>query len=290
VKNTHIVLCCAIAFLVSCTVDAPGRIHAVRGAWVYNIKQHNDSIYFSTSEQGIFSFHPDRPQAVRRVGGCRRLPFRTLWFTKENTLLASSYYAGVFRAEKDTLLPVAWAQYPAWAMKLDENENIWLASAQGVLRQKGESLERFCGVRDAHDVAFFNDQVAVAHMKGMSLYNRENGALVRDFARGLVCWSVTAYDTLLIGGGIERCLVISRDGTYREIRFGPPRNILWATALDSCGELYLATQQGLYRARLSDSVAVCVGFENVCLKSLFIDNKGRIWVARFAKTARWRLF
>jgi hypothetical protein len=291
VKKKQILLCCAVAFFVSCTADAPGRIHAVRGAWVYNIKQHNDSIYFSTSEQGIFSFHPDRPGAVRRVAGCRRLPFRIIWFTKENTLLASSYYAGVFRAGKDTLLPVAWAQYPAWAMKLDEKENIWLACPSGILRQKGDSLARFCGVRDAHDVAFFNNQVAVAHMKGISLYNRENGALVREYARGLVCWSVTSYDSLLIGGGIERCLVISRDGdSCREIRFGPPRNILWATALDSSGVLYCATQKGLYRAHLSDSVAVCAGFENVCVKSLFIDSKGRIWAARFTKAARWRLF
>jgi hypothetical protein len=290
---------CAVCVLL-CTfcggmVNTNGY-HPVRGAWVYSITQHNDSLYFSTLENGVFCFHPDRPGAVRRVGGCRRLPFRTVCFTKEGTLLASSYYAGVFRAGHDTLLSVPWARYPAWAMRLDGQGNVWLACAQGVLRQRGDSLVRFCGVREAHDIAFFNGQVAVAHMKGISLFNRETGALVRDYARGLVCWSITSYDSLLIGGGIERCLVIPKNfdanaNAYREIRFGPPHNILWATALDSSGILHLATQQGMLCARLSDTAAVLSGYENVCCKSVIIDNKGSIWVGRFIKSATtWLIF
>jgi ligand-binding sensor domain-containing protein len=288
-KILRFLLCAGVVLLGTCTGEKSNGYNPVRGAWVYDIKQHNDSIYFSTSESGIFSFHPDHPESVRRVGGCRRQPFRTFCFAKDNTLLASSYYAGVFYSAADTMLLLAWARYPAWAMKLDNEGKLWLACAQGILRQRGDSLVRFCGVRDAHDVAFFKDQVAVAHMKGISLYNRENGALVREYAKGLTCWSVTAYDTLLIGGGIERCLIISK-AACREIRFGPPRNILWATALDGSGMLHCATQQGLFCARLSDTVAVCSGYKNICCKSVFIDNKGRIWAGLFKKSARWLVF
>jgi hypothetical protein len=294
--RARFVVCAAAIILCTCGGGAGVKTngyHPVHGAWVYDIKQHNDSLYFSTSESGVFSFHPDHPNAVRPVGKSRRQPFRTMCFTKDNTLLAASYYAGVFRASQDTMLSVPWARYPAWAMRLDGQGNMWLACPQGVLRQQGDSLVRFCGVRDAHDIAFFHGMVAVAHMRGISLYNRENGALVYDFGKGLVCWSVTAYDTLLIGGGVERCLIISKDSSAyscRQIRFGPAHNILWSTALDSGGVLLCATQQGLYSARLSDTVAALAGFESVCCKSVFIDTKGRMWVGRFVKPSRWLFF
>ena len=275
----------------SCTNNSPGPYHRVHGAWVYNIKQHNDSLCFSTLENGVFCFHPDRPGSVRRVGGFRRMPFRTVCFTKENRFFASSYYAGVFYASKDTLLPLPWAQYPAWAMKLDEQGNIWLACTQGVMRQRGDTMVRFCGVRDAHDIAFFNGRVAVAHRQGISLYNRETGSLVREYAHGCVCWSVTTYDSLCIGGGVERCFVIARDAdACHEIRFGPAGNILWATALAGDGTLYLATQHGLLIARCTDSVARVAAFNDICVKSVCVDTKKRIWVGCFAKPARWRLF
>jgi hypothetical protein len=284
-----IVLCC------SCKNDTSGRYHSVHGAWVYSVKQHNDSLYFSTLENGVFCFHPDRPGCVRRVGGFRRMPFRTVCFTKENRLFASSYYAGVFYASKDTLLPLPWAQYPAWAMKFDDQGNIWLACTQGIMRQRGDTMVRFCGVRDAHDIAFVSDRVAVAHRQGISLYNRETGSLVREYAHGCVCWSVTTYDSLCIGGGIERCLIIPKDASastsaYREIRFGPKGNILWATALDEDGMVYLATQRGLLCADKSDTVAHDCAFKNVCIKSVFIDKKRRIWAACFEKRPRWHLF
>jgi ligand-binding sensor domain-containing protein len=284
-KKARIFLFSIALLLLSCSAEKPDVYHAVHGGWVYNVKQHNDSIYFSTSEKGIFCFHPDHPEAVRRVAGCRRLPLRTMCFTKENKLLASSYYAGVFYASADTMLPLPWAQYPAWSMNLDVQENIWLACAAGVFLQRGEGMVRFCAVREAHDVAFFGNQVAVAHMRGISLYNRETGALVREYAKGLVCWSVTTYDSLLIGGGVERCLVIAKDAC-REIRFGPVGNILWATARSADGMLYLATQDGLFRARLSDTAAQAAAYKGVCIKSLCIDDKGRMWVGRFIKPAR----
>jgi ligand-binding sensor domain-containing protein len=275
-----------IVLFGSCTDNTTGIYHAVHGEWVYTIAQHADSIYFSTLESGVFRFHPDHPEAVQRVGGFRRTPFRRLCFSKENRLFASSYYAGVFTAAADTMVPLSWAQYPAWAMKLDEQGSIWLACAQGVLRQSGDSMVRFCSVREAHDVAFFNGRVAVAHMRGISLYNRETGSLVREYAPGLVCWSVTAYDSLLVGGGVERCLIISRDtNACHEIRFGPAGNILWGTALDS-GTVHLATQRGVFKARLSDTVACIAAYKNMCVKSVFIDDKKRIWVGCFTKQAR----
>ena len=281
----------------SCTNNSSDLCRRVHGAWVYNIKQHNDSLYFSTSESGVFRFHPDRPGNVQRVGGFRRMPFRTLCFTKGNQLLVSSYYTGVFRAASDTMVPVPWAQYPAWAMNLDDQGKIWLACSQGVMRQRGDTMVRFCDVREAHDIAFFNDRVAVAHRRGISLYNLETGSLIREYAPGLICWSVTAYDSLCIGGGVERCCIISKDASAsasasscREIRFGPKGNILWATALADNGMLYLATQRGLLCADKSDTVAHDCAFKNVCIKSVFIDSKKRIWVACFEKQPRWCLF
>ena len=268
------------AVISSCGPSQHGYFE-VPSNWVYSIKQHRDSIYFSTSEKGIFRFDPEKPSVVAPVARYLHLPFRSLVFLpKQGTCLASSYYAGVFSLTRDTLVPLHWASYPAWAIKLDENENIWLAGDFGIFHQRADTLQRFCDIREGHDIAFWGNNVVVAHMKGISIYDKETGKHGRDYAQGMVCWSCTVYDSLLVAGGIGRCLVISKQGCH-EIKFGSANDILWATALLPHDTLVLATQKGLFRAHIADSAATLWGYKNSCVKSLLLDNKNRLWVGTF---------
>ncbi len=139
---------------------------------------------------------------------------------------------------------------------------------------------RFSDVRETHDIAFWGNTVAVAHMKGLGIYDKETGRHIADYAPGMVCWSCATYDSLLVAGGVGRCLVISPQGVH-EIKFGSVNDILWATARLPNDTLVFATQKGLFRAHISDSAATLWGYKNFCIKSLFVDNAGKLWVGKY---------
>jgi ligand-binding sensor domain-containing protein len=287
-NTTRIALCALVpALLISCGEKPSEGFSLVPRPWAYSIKQHNDSIYFSTSEDGVFRFHPDNPGAVVRVAGNRKLPFRSLAFTKDQTLLASSYYAGVHYAQGDTMLPLRWAPYECWSMKLDENGLMWCAGSFGVFRQKADSLVRFVSLREAHDVALYKEQCAIAHLNGVSILDRESGRPIREFCKGVIFWTVTTMDSLFIAGGLNQCLIINQNNC-RNIWFGPPGNMAWAIERDSLGTLYLGTQKGLFRCATGSDTAECMAMEGTCIKSLLIDNRGRLWAGRFYSKKRGR--
>lgn len=256
--------------------------HLIPRTWVYCIKQHNDSIYFSTSEDGIFQFHPDHPEALRRVARVGRLPFRSMVFRENGALFASSYYSGVYRLEKDTLLPVLWAQYPAWAMKQDAQGALWLAGTRGVFFERSDSMILFKALRDAHDIAFLGNEVAMAHMQGITVFNRDNGTCTAEYCKGVVCWAVNGYDSFLVAGGLGLCAVITKDGC-RNIALVPKDNMVWSIEKDSHDTLFLGTQKGLFRVAPGSGRAECIGFSGQCVKSLLIDKCGRLWTGRFYK-------
>jgi ligand-binding sensor domain-containing protein len=270
-------------FLTSCVEKQSNYpYHLIPRTWVYSIKQHNDSIYFSTSEDGIFQFHPDHPETLRRVGRVGRLPFRSIVFKEDGKLYSSSYYSGVYRAEKDTLLPVLWAQYPAWSMKQDAQGALWLAGTMGVRFERNDSMIYFKTPYDAHDIAFLGNEVAVAHMQGISVFDRKSGNLSREYCKGVVCWTITAYDSLFIAGGLGLCAIITKD-KCRNIVLEPKDNMVWSIEKDSRDTLFLGTQKGLFRVAPGSDRAQCIGLYGRCVKSLLIDKKGRLWAGRFYK-------
>lgn len=267
-----------ISALFSCsheTYSCVSRMH------VYCMTEHNDSIYCSTIDSGIFSFPIDAPEKIRRVALVRGVPVRSIAFSGGGPLLAASYRCGVLCLGNDSLTPLTWATQPAWSIKFDSTGNFWLAGIFGIYRQNGNALATFGKIRGAHDIEFYNGLVAVAHMQGISFFNRETGAPVRDFCKGMVCWTLRRYGTKLIGGGQNFCAIICGD-SCRTIGFGPPSNLLWSTALDSKGMLYLGTQDGLFSADTTGDKARCIGFKGMCVKSLLIDSRGKLWVGRFS--------
>jgi ligand-binding sensor domain-containing protein len=275
------VIAFAFLFFVSCTARPPAfPFFLVRHPFVYSIRQHNDSLYFTTLEDGLFRFHPDHPEQIARVGGFRRFPFRSIAFPPDNRLLAVSYYGGVFYASRDTLLPLRNASFEAWSMKLDDKGEFWLASGRGVLRQKGDTVVVFNKSSDAHDVAFYGNAVAVAHMRGITLYDRESRSVVGEYCKGVICWTLARFDSVLVGGGSNVCIVIG-PSSARTIRVPPLGNMPWSIAKDSTGALFMGTQKGLFRVGPLDSVAQCIGCKGKCVKSVCIDNSGRLWVGTF---------
>jgi ligand-binding sensor domain-containing protein len=265
---------------VSCDPDHPAQFSLVAWPQVYNIQQHNDSLYFSTASDGIFRFHPDHPRAVQCIGKDGSLPFRSMVFTKDGKLLACSYYAGVHYAARETLLTLEYARNPAWSIKLDEDGALWLAGNNGVYRQRGDSLVRFADVPEAHDLALSQTGCAVAHMNGITIFDRKSGAVVDQFLQWTVCWCIMQYDTFFIGGGQGRCAIINGK-SCQEISLGPKDNLLWAITRDSSGTWYFGTQQGLYRSLPGSAAAECIGLKGVCVKSVSIDQRGKLWAGKF---------
>jgi hypothetical protein len=249
---------------------------------VYNITQHNDSIYFSTADSGIFGFSADAPGATKRVAASGHLPIRSIAFGNDRRLYASSYYSGVQYACNDTLLPLSWARQPSWSMKFDPDGALWLAGIHGIYRQLHDSLILFSAISGTHDIAFCGGQVAVAHMNGISVFDMHTGAVVREFCKGVICWTIARYDTFFVGGGLNLCVIINKENCTR-ISLGPRNNMLWSTALGPNGTLYLGTQEGLFKAEAGDTSARCIGLKGVCIKSLLIDHKGRLWAGRYYK-------
>ena len=262
---------------------SPENCHAINRMYVYNIQQHNDSIYFSTLDSGIFRFSPACPDSIFRVGGRYTHPVRSIAFLKNGVCYASSYNPTIHA--RDSLLPFILLQQPAWSIKIDADNTLWLAGIRGIFRQKNHGLISFNRMGEAHDIAIVGKEIAIAHRNGISIFNKESGELIKEFCKGVVCWTITQFDSLFIGGGLNVCVIIDKDNC-KTITFGPERNMLWAVAFNSAGTLYLATQRGLFRAKKGVRTAHCIGFKGICIKSLLIDNRGSLWVGRFSKDKR----
>lgn len=255
----------------------------VPAPFVYTIVEYHDSLYFSTQPGGIYRMAPDRHALPIRLGGLKqRHPIRGLAFKHDGSLFASSYETGVQRVLADTCIPLPTMWRTAWSMKLDGADNIWLASRQGVFRQHGDTLVRFTDLHEAHDIDFYYGTCAIAHSRGITLYDTASETPLTTFCKGRVCWSIDVYDSLLIGTGKEACILVTPHDTT-VIGIGPRHNIPWSAVRSPDGTIYLGTQKGLLRIRPGQQKAECVAFKGKCIKSLFIDKKGELWVGRYFK-------
>ncbi|HEX2956143.1 MAG TPA: hypothetical protein VHO70_04910 [Chitinispirillaceae bacterium] len=250
--------------------------------FVYNIKQHGDSIYYATNSGEIFRFHLENADEPVSVGVKKNHPIRSLLFINDNTLLACSYRSGLYKVVNDTLDTRPEWYHPAWSMKAGTNGTIWLAGRNGIYKQSGDTFELFSECREAFDLAFYKNELVVGHYKGISFYDMDSGHLIRTLCKDTVCWMTTVIDTTLICGGVECCVIISGD-SIRTVKLEPKNNIPWACAADSSHSLMLATEKGLFQIRNDDEKASCIGYYKRCIKSVFIDSRGTLWVGRYFK-------
>ena len=256
--------------------------HVIPAPFVYTIVEHNDSIYYSTPSGEIFRFHPDIPDSVVLVARKKACPIRGLAFKKDGTLYASSYETGIHRLSNDTLVGELKMSRRAWAMKLDVFDNIWLAGRWGVFRQRGDTLIKFTGLREAYDIDFYQGDLAVAHRSGITLYDTSTGLIKRMFSKTAIFWTIDIFDSLLTGGGVQTCALIENQHE-QYIPLERDYNIPWSIVRDGKGDLFLGTQKGLYLIPSGKTKARCIGFRGKCIKSLLIDRKGRLWVGRYFK-------
>jgi hypothetical protein len=267
----------AILASSSCTKE---KFLVVNRLHVYNLQQHNDSIYFSTLDSGIFRFSPDCPNDIFQVGRTTVQPIRSIAFSGKGLCYAASYNPTIL--SHGSLFPFILVRQPAWSIKFDENDTLWVAGIRGIFRLRHDSLIAFNRMGEVHDIAFVGKEMAVAHKNGISIFHKETGELLREFCTGVMCWTITQQDSLFIGGGHNVCVIINKD-RCKTVTFGPDNNMVWSAALDSNGTLFIATQKGLYRAEKNTDHAQFAGFGKTCIKSLLIDKKGRLWVGRFSQ-------
>lgn len=278
-----LIIFCLLILLTHCnrevTTPLPA-IHEVPSAFVYSILQHNDSLYCSTQQGAVFRFSPDHPESITSLGKPKFFPLRTLAFTKNDRLLACSYETLLHEVTADSLIPVKHLWRTAWTMCLDSNDNVWLAGRQGVFRESGDTLLRFSSLFEAYDVDFYRGNLAVAHRNGVTLYDTSSGRELTTFCKGVICWTIDIFDSVMVAGGVELCAVIN--GTKcRTFKIPAAHTIPWDFAQDKKGTIYLATQQGLYRLLpLADEVE-CIAYCGKCIKSVLVDTQQRLWVGRY---------
>ena len=208
------------------------------------------------------------------------LPLRSLVFLGSGDLFASSYEGGLYRVFADTLRVIPSVHRSSWAMKVDAYDRIWLAGKQGVFVFDKDTLRRFTTHPEALDVDFYRGYLAVAHRAGITLFDTASGTPGNTRLRGITCWSIDVYDSLLIGTGVEKCLIVN-GSDERTIPIGPRHNIPWAAVADTTGVVYLATQKGLLRVLPGERHAECIAFKGKCIKSICFDRAGRLWVGRY---------
>jgi hypothetical protein len=253
--------------------------------FVYSIKQHGDSIYYSTNSGEIYSINTGRADKPRLIGSRKNHPIRSLLFTNDGAIFTCSYRSGIYKVINDSLCMRSCWNYPAWSMKTDHDGNIWLAGRSGIYKQFGDIFKSFGDMKEAFDLAFYNTDLVVAHYNGISIFDINTGKLQKTLCMDTTCWmTTTVHDSLLICGGIECCIIIDGD-KIRTVKLGPKNNIPWACAIDSYNSIFLATEYGLYQIKEGDKKARCIGYHNKCIKSVLIDNNGTLWVGSFFKRA-----
>lgn len=252
----------------------------IRSSFVYAIKEHGDSIYYSTNRGEVFRFHPDSPDSQTVTGVKKDHPIRTFLFSDDNRLFACSYRSGLYVIKNESLYTRSSWYHQAWSMKTDPDGNIWLAAKDGVYRQKNDTFERVTDLREAFDLDFYNKELIVAHYRGISFYDYKSGTLKRSICKDTICWMCTSIGSRLICGGVECCIIIENN-IMETYKLGPEQNIPWTCTVDSAGTVILATEKGLYKIDGISGKATCIGYYQKCIKSVLFDRKGRLWVGTY---------
>ena len=217
--------------------------HVIPAPFVYAIVEHNDSIYYSTPDGEIYRFHPDNPDSSVLLTSIKGYPIRSFVFKKDGTLYASSYKTGIHRLSVDTLVKEPKMTREAWAIELDNFDNIWLAGRWGVFRQKDDTLIRFSDLREAHDIGFYQGYLVVAHRSGITLYDTSSGKINQKFSKTVTFWTIDIFDSLLAGGGVQTCALI-QNKNEQYIPLGRKHNIPWSFAKDNSNNLLWAQKRG----------------------------------------------
>jgi hypothetical protein len=266
--------------LHGCSNQPPPNLRFVNAESVYSICRHNDSLYFSTPNDGIHRFHPSHPETVVSVARCGKLPFRAMAFSPGDTLYAISYVSGLHFMLGDSLPAYPGCGYPGWSLKRDEEDGYWFAGTQGVFRFHAGRCSKIIALPEAHDAVVIDSLVYAAYLYGLSVYDARDGRLVKHLYEKTNFWWIGRQGRLLIGGGTNLCVVIDNKA-IREVTFAPPGNILWAAVIDGSGALFLATQKGLFRAAPGKKTAACIADKGRCIKTVFMDRDGTLWAGRF---------
>lgn len=270
----------AFIFLLGSCIQKNPSVNFIPAEHVYDIGFRNDSVWYSTLENGIFCFKGSNPEKQLISLSLSRMPFRTLEFLSDGTILTLSYEAGVFKVGPDSLYAKPGWECPGWSMKQDNNGKIWIAGRSGVYRQQGDSLALFGPLREVHDLALSDSLLATATANGLAFSPIANFKEVRREFREINLWCVERYGNKWIAGGDGCCIIIDNNNT-RLATVGAKGTMVWRTAMDKTGVLWIASTSGIWTLKPGGSKADPVGSQGLCIKTIKIDPKGMIWAGTF---------
>ncbi len=270
-----------ILFLFALSACRDPKFQYIPSEDVYDIQEYAGKLYFSTSKGKILSFPLGHPTQVQHIASFRRCPFRSIVFDSNGTCFTASYEAGLFYVDKDTLLPVGTGIAPAWSMKTDPEGDIWLVGRRGIFKGKNGRFTKAIDTDRGHDIAFWANKAVVADYYGLKFYNPNTGRMIKHMYKGSIFWRIRTFGQILIAGGKNLCVMIDETGQTSEINVPVEHNIVWDIEYDTSGLIYLATQKGLFSARIGDKCAKLILQRGNCVKCIRMDSQGVIWLGLF---------
>jgi hypothetical protein len=277
-KNCKYIILLTSMLWVCCTKE----YRVIPDTFVYSIVQKQDTIYYSTNSTGIYKFPLKIPEQHSDVLKLKGIPVRSFLFTPNDSIYALSYTRGLFIADRGTVRSFLPHEIPGWSMVYDDSGNIWVAGLHGVYRVAHDRITKYSSDFDIHDIAVHDNRVYLATYHGIHVHDLKTGAFVDELYAGINFWRIRMTGDTLIAGGKDVC-VFKYDNSIRTITLNHAGNIIWDFAIDKKGVLFFATEFGLYRCKPDEAVAQCIAFKGKCIKSVFIDSSGQLWVGKYFK-------
>jgi ligand-binding sensor domain-containing protein len=164
-------------------------------------------------------------------------------------------------------------------MKCEHDSVVWQVGSFGVYRYSSDSLHRFTNLHSAHDICFKDDTVVIADRHGLKFFDRQSSSPIKTLFPEVSFWFAEMFGDTLVAGG--RSLVLIDNTSEIRIDLSVENNTIWDIVRADDTTFYCATQNGLYRYRPYQKRMTCIGYKGKCVKSLYIDHRGSMWVGEY---------
>jgi ligand-binding sensor domain-containing protein len=114
----------------------------------------------------------------------------------------------------------------------------------------------------------------------LSLLSLDDGREIRRLYPDIIMWCAERYADRLVAGGEGCCVIVDKENS-RCVAVGGATNMVWRTALDSSGALWIGASEGLFRLKSLSGEAQHVAAGGTCVKTVAVAPDGKLWVGLF---------
>jgi len=205
--------CLAVWVLsTSCSLRHPpppcSHVHA---NMVYDIVEHNDSIYFSTASQGIYRFHRGAPQRIHLVARLGGAPFRAIAFGSDGHDVAV------------------------------DGDRIIVAHGHGIGvydRTTGTPIRSYCSGVNFWCVDIYDSLVVAGGKNALAVIDDERCTEVTFGPQGNIAWATAVAAGQTVYAGTQKGLFRWRAGDREAVCVADMGRCIKALLVDTSGRLW----------------------------------------------------